>query len=57
MRYFMQGTMRYFGQTYTEDAVWRNRFPLNNINACWFLSLVHRLYLIWRYGKTRIAAV
>ena len=24
----------------TEDAVWRNRFPLNNINACWFLLLV-----------------
>jgi len=22
------------------DAVWRNRFPLNNINACWFLLLV-----------------
>jgi len=21
-------------------AVWRNRFPLNNINACWFLLLV-----------------
>ena len=25
---------------WTEDAVWRNRFPLNNINACWFLLLV-----------------
>jgi len=30
---------------WTEDAVWRNRFPLNNIYACWFLPLVHRLYL------------
>jgi len=25
---------------WTEDAVRRNRFPLNNINACWFLLLV-----------------
>jgi len=37
-------------QSYTldfaaEGAVWRNRFPLNNINACWFLLLVHRQYL------------
>jgi len=31
--------------TRTEDAVWRNQFPLNNINACWFLLLVHRQYL------------
>ena len=23
--------------TSTEDALWLNRFPLNNINACWFL--------------------
>jgi len=28
-------------KSWTEDAVWRNRFPLNNINACWFLLLVH----------------
>jgi len=26
--------------TWTEDVVWRNRFPINNINACWFLLLV-----------------
>jgi len=32
-----------------EDAVWRNRFPLNNINACWFLLLVHRQYLNWKF--------
>ena len=31
-----------FGRT---EAVWRNRFLLNNINACWFLLLVHRQYL------------
>ena len=29
-----------FSFTWTEDAVWQNRFPLNNINACWFLLLV-----------------
>ena len=29
-----------FRHTWTEDAAWRNRFPLNNINACWFLLLV-----------------
>ena len=31
--------------TWTEDAVWWNQFPLNNINACWVLLLVHRQYL------------
>ena len=27
-------TRFYFQFTWTEDAVWRNRFPLNKINAC-----------------------
>jgi len=30
----LRTSTRFYLFTWTEDAVWRNRFALNNINAC-----------------------